>query len=68
MQHFVCIGKCSGESESAGVCQDETCSRHDQPLSECSCADGLHREVLANSEAELFDDDLDSDDEDEVEE
>lgn len=40
MSHFVCNGGCKGVSDNEGVCQTETCSLHNQPLSECNCEGG----------------------------
>ena len=42
MKHYICTGGCEGVSEKPGVCQDETCPKHGQPLTECDCADGGH--------------------------
>ena len=42
MKHYICTGGCEGVSEKPGVCQDETCPKHDRPLTECDCADGGH--------------------------
>lgn len=67
MKHYVCTGECGGESENPGVCQDETCSRHSEPLMACSCGDGLHKEVLAHAKGEdMLEDDIGADEEDEL--
>lgn len=42
MQHYVCTGSCRGESQSAGECEAEFCSKEGQPLVPCVCEDGLH--------------------------
>ncbi len=45
MTHYVCGGNCGGEGSRPGVCQAEGCSHEDQPLVECNCEDGIHRDV-----------------------
>ncbi|MDO8619731.1 MAG: hypothetical protein Q7R64_00080 [bacterium] len=45
MQHFVCTGGCDGESSTPGVCQSEGCEKEGEPLTACSCEDGLHEET-----------------------
>lgn len=66
MQHYVCTGECGGESENPGLCQDETCSEHNEPLVACSCGDGLHREVLAHKGDDMLEADLGEEPEDEL--
>ena len=46
MTHYVCTGGCGSESDKAGVCQAEGCTKEDQPLDECNCDDGLHKEIV----------------------
>lgn len=45
MKHFICTGGCEGESSTPGVCQAEGCVKEGEPLIECNCEDGLHREA-----------------------
>ncbi|MDR3642507.1 MAG: hypothetical protein P4L74_02655 [Candidatus Doudnabacteria bacterium] len=46
MTHYVCTGGCGGVSDTPGVCNAESCSLHGQPLKECNCTDGLHKEAF----------------------
>jgi hypothetical protein len=48
MIHYICTGDCGGESDKPGVCLADGCSKEDQPLVDCNCADGLHAEVIAS--------------------
>ena len=50
MSHYVCTGGCGGESDSSGTCHAEGCIKEDQPLSECSCEDGMHDELTDSIE------------------
>lgn len=50
MMHYVCTGDCGGELERSGVCESEGCSKEGHALSECDCADGLHKGVIVSSE------------------
>ena len=53
MKHYICTGGCEGVSEKQGVCQDETCPKHGQPLTECDCVDGGHgKEIPAEPDAD----------------
>lgn len=36
--------------ERPGVCESEGCTKEGQALSECDCADGLHKGVAVSSE------------------
>ena len=45
MKHYICTGGCKGVSDKPGVCQAEGCPKHGQPLTECNCTDGKHREL-----------------------
>ena len=51
MTHYVCTGDCGGESEKPKVCETEGCSKEGQQLSECDCADGIHKGVVDTSAA-----------------
>lgn len=42
MSHYICTGGCRGVSDNPGVCEDENCSKHNQPLEKCDCTDGKH--------------------------
>ena len=42
MKHYICSGECGGVSEEPKKCGDETCSRYEKDLEECSCTDGKH--------------------------
>jgi len=46
MTHYVCTGDCGGELERSGVCEKEGCNKESQPLTECDCADGVHKGVV----------------------
>jgi hypothetical protein len=48
MKHFICTGECEGVSDQPGTCQSKECSLHNQPLVECKCTDGKHKEIKAN--------------------
>ena len=50
MPHYVCKGTCGGVAETPGTCQAENCPKHNHPLTECSCKDGEHKEVLQKKE------------------
>lgn len=50
MSHYVCNGECGGVSDTPGVCQAETCSLHNQPLSECNCEGGKESHESNNAE------------------
>lgn len=63
MMHYVCTGDCGGESEKAKVCDAEGCSKEGQPLSECDCADGLHKGVVETSSDEPDVESMDDEDE-----
>lgn len=43
-KHYVCTGGCKGVSANTGTCQADTCSKHNQDLMECMCADGTHND------------------------
>ena len=45
MPHYTCIGDCKGISMQPGSCKAKECDKHDQPLTECNCTDGKHREL-----------------------
>ena len=51
MAHEMCTGGCEGVSDTTGVCQAENCPKHNQPLEECTCSDGLNNRET-NSEEE----------------
>ena len=42
MVHYICTGTCKGVSDVPKKCGDMTCTRYDQELIECDCADGKH--------------------------
>lgn len=42
--HYICTGGCGGVAAQPGVCQSLTCEKHNQPLTECHCKDGLHKQ------------------------
>lgn len=50
MMHYMCTGDCGAEVERPGVCENEGCSKEGQSLTECDCADGLHKGVVGSSE------------------
>ncbi len=60
--HYVCTGDCGAEVERSGLCESEGCSKEGQPLSECDCADGLHKGVVETSD-ELDVESMDDEDE-----
>lgn len=37
MKHYICTGECGGVASHSGVCSTQSCSKHNQPLIECSC-------------------------------
>lgn len=37
MTHYICTGECGGVSEKPGVCNAQSCTKHNQPLVECNC-------------------------------
>jgi len=43
-KHYICTGGCGGMAETPGVCQTEGCPDYGEPLKECNCTDGRHRE------------------------
>ena len=45
MTHYVCTGGCGGVSENPGVCNAQSCSKFNMPLTECHCGDGNHNEA-----------------------
>ena len=53
MSHYICTGGCQGESDKAGVCNAESCVRHNQPLTECDCEDGKHYGAFDNDAEEV---------------
>ena len=57
MEHYVCKGNCGGESDKSGVCKSEGCSKEDSSLEECSCVDGLHKEIKPVVDADVLEDD-----------
>ncbi len=50
MAHYVCTGECGGAADRPGMCQAEDCSKEGQPLTPCSCEDGMHDDVEKNDE------------------
>ena len=50
MSHFVCA-TCGFESDFAGHCPTVSCD--DMQLSECSCTDGNHDELMASVLADV---------------
>ncbi len=42
MTHYICTGGCNGVSDKTGVCQAETCAKHNQALEKCNCEDNKH--------------------------
>jgi len=44
--HYVCAGTCGGVSDFAKDCEDKSCNFYGQPMHECRCEDGLHREDI----------------------
>lgn len=42
MEHFICEGTCGGESPVAKTCDDPECTKHGEPLTQCTCEDGKH--------------------------
>lgn len=50
MKHFICTGSCEGEASNPGVCQAEDCKKEGEPLIECDCEDGLHKEAKKEDE------------------
>ncbi len=61
MTHYVCTGDCGNESSKPGVCLAEGCTKEDQPLVECNCDDGIHKEVTTVRGDDFQDVELDSD-------
>jgi len=55
MIHYVCTGSCGGESKTAGVCEAQFCTKEEQPLVECSCEDGLHKNAGEKTDIEETD-------------
>jgi hypothetical protein len=53
--HFVC-SQCGFRSTLPGTCQNDTCIRQGQRLSECHCEDGNHAMVLRASNEEMPED------------
>ncbi len=51
-KHYVCTGGCEGVSEKPGVCQAPGCVKHEHPLIECNCTDGVHAEAYEKAESE----------------
>ena len=43
--HYICTGECGGVADKQGTCQATDCSKHGQPLQECHCEDGMHRQA-----------------------
>ncbi len=41
-KHYICTGGCKGVSDNPGSCQDANCSKHQHPLTECTCGDSKH--------------------------
>ncbi len=48
--HYVCTGGCGGVSPEPKNCGSETCSKHNHPLTPCSCTDGEHKGLLSACE------------------
>lgn len=46
MMHFVCSGGCGGVANEEGVCKTSGCQKEGQPLKQCYCQDGQHRQAL----------------------
>ena len=61
MTHYVCTGTCGGESDKPGLCQAEGCTKEEQPLEECNCDDGLHKEIITAHTDDFHDEDLQDD-------
>jgi hypothetical protein len=49
-EHYVCTGECKGEATKPGVCQAETCAKKGEPLTPCTCENGLHAEAQTKAE------------------
>ncbi len=45
-KHYVCTGGCNGVSTVPGTCQSPTCAKHNEPLVECNCQDGMHEGLV----------------------
>lgn len=56
MQHYICTGGCGGQSENEGVCEARYCKKEGEPLTSCTCDDGLHN--LQDGTAEDYEDDV----------
>jgi hypothetical protein len=46
-EHYVCMGECKGMAVEPGVCQAHVCSKKGEPLTPCTCEDGVHAEAQA---------------------
>lgn len=44
-KHFVCRGSCGATSTTEQACGTEGCTKNGQPMNECSCTDGEHKET-----------------------
>ena len=44
-KHYVC-SECKTESSSMGTCDNEDCIQQGAARKECSCEDGLHKDVV----------------------
>lgn len=49
MAHYVCP-VCGGVADEPKSCETPGCAREGQPLVECNCADGMHKETKQKAE------------------
>lgn len=54
MNHYICSGECQGVSDKPGVCQADTCPKHNQPLIECDCSDNKHGGVFDSTHKQVI--------------
>jgi hypothetical protein len=52
--HFVCAGECGGVSDHPKNCEAKACSFSGEPLHECRCEDGMHRQDLPTGAAPVL--------------
>ncbi len=55
MPHYICTGECHGESQKPGICQTKDCSKFGEPLEECHCDDGWHKDYGESENLENLD-------------